>query len=390
MNQLRDLFRRYRTPVEPLTPGTYGYQAPPEVSPHYRLHLRVEPEGSGLLIVNASTILHLNQTATEYAYHLIRETPIDEAAKVIADRYQVKREQAKQDFNDLKERIYSLILMPDLDPISFLDFDRSEPYSEQFSAPLRLDCALTYRTITKSDERVAPTDRVVRELSTDEWKIVLDKAWQAGIPHLVFTGGEPTLRDDLPELLMHAETHGQVTGLLSDGLRLVDEVYLNQLLDSGLDHLMLILNPRVEGTWDGLQKVLAEDLFTTVHITLTPEKVQRLDAVLDRLKEMGVTSISLSASQADLVEALQTARDKIAEREMSLKWDLPVPYSEVNPVDLEVDHFPEGAGNAWLYVEPDGDVLPSQGVMEVLGNLVRDSWEDVWGRAREERMKDEG
>ena len=40
-----------------------------------------------------------------------------------------------------------------------------------------------------------PIKRVDRELTTDEWGDILDKAWAAGIPHITFTGGEPTLRD---------------------------------------------------------------------------------------------------------------------------------------------------------------------------------------------------
>ena len=38
----------------------------------------------------------------------------------------------------------------------------------------------------------------------------------------------------------------------------------------------------------------------------------------------------------------------------------------------------EGAGKAWLYVEPDGDVLPAQGVNQGMGNLLQDSWQDIW------------
>jgi hypothetical protein len=58
-----------------LPPGLYNYQAPQDSDYQYRLHLRIEPGGEGLLIINASTVLHLNQTATEYAYHLIQQTP---------------------------------------------------------------------------------------------------------------------------------------------------------------------------------------------------------------------------------------------------------------------------------------------------------------------------
>jgi MoaA/NifB/PqqE/SkfB family radical SAM enzyme len=61
-------------------------------------------------------------------------------------------------------------------------------------------------------------------------------------------------------------------------------------------------------------------------------------------------------------------------------WDIPVPYSDQNPIALETveDNPPQGAGRAWLYVEPDGDVLPAQGVNQVLGNLLRQTWGEVW------------
>ena len=64
-----------------------------------------------------------------------------------------------------------------------------------------------------------------------------------------------------------------------------------------------------------------------------------------------------------------------------MHWDMPVPYSEMNPsaVETEEDRVPSGAGKSWLYVEPDGDVLPAQGLAdEVLGNILVDSWEKIY------------
>ena len=58
-----------------------------------------------------------------------------------------------------------------------------------------------------------------------------------------------------------------------------------------------------------------------------------------------------------------------------------MPYSESNPVTVETedDKVPSGAGKAWLYVEPDGDVLPAQGEAgQVLGNMLTDSWEKIY------------
>ncbi len=379
MTSIREAVRNLFTQKEPLPAGVYHYQAPPDAEFPYRLHLRLEPDGDGVLIVNASTVLHLNQTAAEYAYHLVKGTSDEEAARQIATRYQVTTKQALADFQDLKDRLLTMIDIPDLDPITFFDFERDDPYAGEISAPYRLDCALTYRLPEGADPDAAPTKRVDRELSTEEWVSIIDKAWEIGIPHLVFTGGEPTLREDLPELIARAEANGQVTGLLSDGLKLADDKYLNTLLQTGLDHLMVVLHPEDEGAWAALDKVLPEDLHTTVHLTLTPENASSATALLERLANMGVNALSLSVNSPELNEVLQTTAEEAAEFQLSLVWDVPVPYSIQNPIALETaeDEPPQGAGRAWLYVEPDGDVLPTQGVNQVLGNLLRDNWDVI-------------
>ena len=81
------------------------------------------------------------------------------------------------------------------------------------------------------------------------------------------------------------------------------------------------------------------------------------------------------------VGALEQARDKAAVLGLDLIWDLPAPHSETNPIAVEVKNVPHGAGRAWLYVEPDGDVLPTQGVNLILGNLLRDPWQQIWDQA---------
>jgi organic radical activating enzyme len=368
---------------EPLPSGIYSYQTPPEAENQYRLHLRIEKDGSGLLVINASTILHLNQTAVEYAYHIIKGTDPGQVAQIISDRYQVDRQVARQDFEDLKDKIMTLIETPDLDPVTYLDIERQTPYTGQISAPYRLDCALTYRVGQGSLQEHAPVDRVDRELSTDEWIAILHKAYNLGIPHILFTGGEPTLREDLPKLLEKAEELGLVTGLLTDGLKLQDDAFLNDILLKGLDHLMIVLEPDNEAQWRALENVLPQDLFTTVHLTLRGS--ENLRPHIERLAEMGANAISLSTSDEDLEVELQNLRDFAAMKGLDLVWDIPVPYSKNNPVALElegqgVEEAPEGAGKAWLYVEPDGDVLPAQGLYDqVLGNMLDDPWEKIWG-----------
>ena len=381
MNLFNRMIERVFVPFKPLPPGIYPYQTPPDAPVQYRLHLRIEPNGEGILVVNAKTVLHLNQTATEFIYHLVQNTPEASAVEQIARRYHVKKDQAHEDFHELTQRIQELISTPDLDPETFLDFQRLDPHFKDLSAPLRLDCAITYRVSEQVAKEVAPVERVGRELLTEEWKSIMVKAWNAGIPHIIFTGGEPTLRPDLPDLIAHGEKLGQVTGLLTDGYRLTDTHYLHQLLQSGLDHMMIVLQPGEDQSWEAIRDAIIEDIHVTVHLTVDQADAAPFMAMLDRLCDMGVKEISLSATDPAFAEALQVLQAAAADRLLSLVWDLPVPYSNMHPVAFELEENekpPSGAGRAWLYVEPDGDVLPAQGVTQVLGNLLTDPWEKVW------------
>lgn len=376
-------------PAKLLPPGIYHYQSPPNAELQFRLHLRVAVDGTGLLIINASTILHLNQTATEFAYHFTQGSSLEGTAKTIASRYKISRDQAKRDYYHFKQKIQALVETPDLDPISVLDISRQDPYSGALTAPYRLDCALTYQLPEKSSPDLAPVKRVDRELNTDEWFTIIDRAWEIGIPHLIFTGGEPTLRDDLISIISKAEENGQVTGLLTDGYKLIDKQYRNALLESGLDHLLFALAPLDKDSWIALQAILNEDIYTTVHITINAKTLPILPQTIDQCQKYGANAISLSASNREdpvIQEGLTRGRSMVAEADLPLKWDLPVPYSTHNPISMELEGNQEdtpGAGKAWFYIEPDGDVLPAQGVNKVLGNIISPDWRKIWNKPEE-------
>jgi hypothetical protein len=379
MTSLRETIEKLFSSVKPLEPGMYHFQAPPADPRNYRLHLRLESDGSGVLIVNASTVLHLNQTAAECAYHLVQGKSEEEAANALASRYRISYQKAKQDYADFMERLDTLVTTPDLDPVIDLEFERQRPYTGAISAPYRLDCALTYRLPEGSDPEFAPLHRAKDELGTAEWKELTDKAWEAGIPHLIFTGGEPTLREDLFELLAHAEKNGQITGLSTDGLRFSEPGYFEGLLQTGLDHLLVVISVLDPSTLKMLKHISEADIHATIHITIREKNRDEVKGLLEKLAEIGIRAISLTASGPALKGDLQAARGVVAALGMTLIWDVPVPYSSTNPFDLEFEdqERPSGAGRAWLYVEPDGDVLPDQAVDRVLGNLLRDPWEMI-------------
>lgn len=368
----------------PLPAGVYHYASPPDAEKPYRYHLRLEPTGDGIMILNASTVLHLNRTAAEYAYHLVNEHTPDETLKAMVPRYNIPPETIKEDFKQFAENLVNLLETPDLDPVTFFDLERATPYGKRSTAPYRLDCALTYRLVHGLDEAISPLDRVNRELSSDEWKTILTKAWDAGIPHVIFTGGEPTIRPDLADLIDHAESLGMVTGLVTDGQHLAKTEYLHSLLEKGLDHVILTIDPYDVESLEGLKDTLSEDIHVTVHMTITKENFDKIDGLLQQLVEFGAKAVSFSAANENLMPQLLTAQQKANDLELPMVWDIPVPYSRFNPISMELkanQQYKEGAATAWLYLEPDGDVLPSQGITEKLGNFLVDPWSTIWDNA---------
>jgi pyrroloquinoline quinone biosynthesis protein E len=76
------------------------------------------------------------------------------------------------------------------------------------------------------------------ELSTDEWRAVLDQAAALGILQVHFSGGEPMARRDLEELVAHAAKAGLYTNIITSGVLLTDEA-MAALLTAGIDHIQL-------------------------------------------------------------------------------------------------------------------------------------------------------
>jgi len=63
---LRKAFRAPRVPQ-----GRYTYRGRGNFA-GLALQLRVEPDGEGVLVINADRVLFLNETATAYAYYFVQ------------------------------------------------------------------------------------------------------------------------------------------------------------------------------------------------------------------------------------------------------------------------------------------------------------------------------
>src|SRR3990170_6167462 len=139
MSYLKKLLSRPQIPT-----GRYTYRGKGEFA-GIALQLRVESGGRGVMVINANTVLHLNETASAFAYHFMQGVPEDELLKKIRRTYRVKEAEAKQDYEKLVYTISTLARTEKVDPVSFLDVEKEEPFSYSYSAPLRMDLALTFK-----------------------------------------------------------------------------------------------------------------------------------------------------------------------------------------------------------------------------------------------------
>jgi len=408
--------KRWFTNEQPLSKGMYQYRTAPDAEERYRLHLRVEADGYGTLVINAAKVLHLNQTATEMAKLLIEELSPEEAAKQVARRYRVSRQQAQADLIDLQEKIDLLARTDEVCPITYLDVQRIDPFQTPASAPYRMDLALTYRCNNGCGHCYVGRPPDFPEIGLAEWKQVIDRCWEAGIPHITFTGGEATLVPHLRELIEHAEDVGLVTGLLTNGRRLSDRAYLDGLLEAGLDHIQITIESHdeaihdqmvcAEGAWretvEGIRNSVDADIYLMTNTTLTDLNVPHIEETIDFVADLGVPTVAcnglifagkgrdvgIGIPEADLEPIMERVKDRADEHELRLIWYTPTRYCEFNPLEHDLGVKGCSAARYNMAIEPNGDVLPCQSYFQPMGNMLADPWEAIWDSALANHIRD--
>jgi hypothetical protein len=138
MSFLKKFVSKPRVPV-----GRYMYRGEDKFA-GMSLQLRIEHSGKGVMVINANTVLHLNQTATAFAYYFMQGLPQKEIFAKIGRMYRVKADMVKVDYEKLVYTISTLAQTEKIDPVTFLEIEKEEPFTYQYSAPLRMDLALTF------------------------------------------------------------------------------------------------------------------------------------------------------------------------------------------------------------------------------------------------------
>jgi radical SAM protein with 4Fe4S-binding SPASM domain len=371
-----------------------------------RIHLRIDPDGTGTLIVNANRVMHLNPTAALMAHSILEGRAEGEIVHSLRRRYRVSANQASEDLSTFNLQLDDLLRPDGACPIHELDLESVMPFSARPSAPYRMDLAITYRCNNDCAHCYNARERTFPELHTQNWKHILDQLWALGVPHIVFTGGEATLRNDLPELIAHAESNGQITGLNTNARRLADAKYVQTLVDAGLDHVQITVESCDEQIHDqmmcargafrqtiqGLKNVLKTRLYVMTNTTMLRTNVHKIPDTLDFLAELGVPTIGLNAliysgqgltvgtglHERELQPILDMAVRKTSEHGQRLIWYTPTQYCNFDPTQSNLGVKGCTASLYSMCIESNGNVLPCQSYYSPLGNILTDSWDSIW------------
>ena len=296
-------------------------------------------------------------------------------------------------------------------------------YAANMTAPHRMDlmvssmldregkwnCSLKCRHCYAAGQPAAGTE----ELSAQEWFEIIDRCRRAGICQLTFTGGEPTMREDLPELVEHARWF--VTRLNTNGARLTGEL-CRKLYDASLDSVQITLYsenaeihnhltgadlPDTEGSFKktvlGLRNALEAGLNVSVNTPLCRENREYIrtlaflyqngvryvtcSGLIETGKAMAEASLSSQLTVEEMNALLREAMAFCSQHGMELSFTSPGRADPAVLKELGLAVPMCGACLSNMAVAPDGSVVPCQSWLSgsaPLGNMLTDSWKRIW------------
>ncbi len=276
-------------------------------------------------------------------------------------------------------------------------------------APVGLLAELTHRCPLQCPYCSNPLslERVSNELSTAQWQNVLRQAGELGVLQLHLSGGEPTVRQDLEQILATAVESGLYTNLITSGVTL-DRERLERLAKIGLDHVQLSIQDidpqnadRISAYKGGSAKkhevarwVKELGLPLTLNAVVHRQNIENLERIIDYAVEIGAGRLEVAHTQY-YAWALKNRAALIPTRDQFLKTVKIVEEARQRLKGILVfdfvvhDHYavrPKpcmgGWGRSLMTVTPAGRVLPCHAAESIkwltFDNVKERPLRDIW------------
>jgi pyrroloquinoline quinone biosynthesis protein E len=255
----------------------------------------------------------------------------------------------------------------------------------QVSPPLALLAELTHRCPLQCPYCSNPInlERASQELTTAEWKRAIDEAAAMGVLQIHFSGGEPTVRPDLEDLIRHAHDGGLYTNLITAGV-LLDERRIARLIEAGLDHVQLSFQDSEPGGGDRIggfkgghaRKIEVARLIRAAGLPLTLNLVVHRQN-LHHLEELIAMALDLDAHRIEIAHVqyygwafrnraalmptrgqLEAATATVTAARERLKGRVVIDYVVPDYYARRPKSCMGGWGRQFLNISPAGKVLP--------------------------------
>ncbi len=315
----------------------------------------------------------------------------------------------------------------DLNDLNRTSGTEVEPFAMRLSdLPVLSELAVTYRCNLKCSFCYAgcnctsnPTGDD-REMTSQEIRSVLDTIFlKAKVPSVSFTGGEPTLRPELPELIDYAANLGFRVNLITNGTCMTPSL-AKSLVGAGLASAQVSLegvtkrtHERVTAVLGSFEKTIAgvTNLKSTgirVHTNTTInrdnlEECAQMPAFVKNVLGLERFSMNLmipTGSAAlnqrlvvryqDLGPHLMTIAKAAKSEDVEFMWYSPTPMCMFNPVARGLGNKGCSACDGLLSVAANGDVLPCSSYDDPVGNLLEQDVHSIWTSAKAQHYRDKG
>lgn len=228
------------------------------------------------------------------------------------------------------------------------------------------------------------------ELTTQEVKSLIDEIYDIGGVEIIFSGGEPLLRNDLLELINFAHQKGIVTRLITNGL-LLNEKKVSELKQAGLNWASISLDSpkseihdefrNVRGCFEnainGLNLFIKNKIPCSIITVARRELIYsgELEEIVQLGRDIGVNVVRINfpvpiGRFKNQQEQVLTFEEREKVREL-LKYDI---------VTMESPHENTRctAAVTKLNVFPNGDISPCVFIPLSYGNIRNQKFLDIW------------
>ncbi|MBS3139819.1 radical SAM protein [Candidatus Woesearchaeota archaeon] len=313
-----------------------------------------------------------------------------------------------------------LIDFPDYSPKEVKKKFSDQLYRSNSSEPLQRAPFLAHLAVTTAcnmhckycSVRKAHQRKEIKELTTEQWKTIIKKLGDYGVFQIGFTGGEPTLRKDIHELMRFTESIGCVCNLTTNGWFLSED-FVKEMAKTEIKQCQISVDSFNEDIHDRLRgkgslnraikaiKLLQKyQIHVGIDCVVSKNNIKDVLNLINRCEEMKIEYVTLiKLKKGDLDDEkfqilVPTYDDygKIIDSLCFRKNEMPnvtIDCASISNLqftlrDNELQSIPTAGcpiGYNLICIAPNGDIYPCAALMDKkfkLGNILVDNFSELW------------